>query len=117
MIKAEIKMKDGTHIIIDGSEEEIKKIISTISGEKGSRKKAIKQNKEKTRHSLPDMLSELKEEGFFDKPKSLVEIKQGLAEKGFMYAMTTLSPQVVREVRKHTLGRIKIDKKWKYVRR
>ena len=42
MIKAEIKMKDGTHIIIDGSEEEIKKIISTISGEKGSRKKAIK---------------------------------------------------------------------------
>jgi hypothetical protein len=67
--------------------------------------------------SIGDMILELREEGFFDKPKSLVEIKNALEEKGRIYETTTLSAQVIRQIRKRILGRIKQDKKWMYVKR
>jgi len=118
MVKAEIKEKDGTHIIIDGSEGEVRRLLSLIQGEKPTKTQKDKGNKDvKTeKMSIGDILSELKYEGFFDKPRSLVEIKNALAEKGRICELTTLSPQVIRQVRKRNLGRIKQDKKWKYVK-
>ena len=40
-----------------------------------------------------------------------------LEEKGRIYEITTLSTQVIRQVRKRNLGRIKQENKWKYVQR
>ena len=119
MVKAEIKKKDGTRIVIDGSEEEVKRLLDLIHEEKLSKvAKARDDNGAKLgKMSIGDILLELKDEGFFDTPRSLVEIKNALAEKGRIYEMTTLSTQVIRQVRKRTLGRIKQEKKWMYVKR
>lgn len=116
MVKAEIKKKDGTHIVIDGSEEEVKRLFNLIHDEKPARIPKAKETREAKigKLSIGDMILELKEEGFFDKPKGLVEIKNALAEKGGIYEASTLSAQVIRQVRKRNLGRIKQDKKWMY---
>lgn len=118
MVKAEIKKKDGTHIVIDGSEVEVKRLLNLLHGETPTIPKT-KEKKESPleKMSIGDMILELREEGFFDKPKSLVEIKNALAEKGRIYEASTLSAQVIRQVRKRNIGRIKQDKKWMYVKR
>jgi len=119
MVKGEIKTKDGTHIIIEGSEEEVKRILGVISSRNDYQKKE-KQEKKREKNekmSIADMLHELKEEGFFNKPRGLIEIKNALSEKGAIYEITTLSTQLIRQVRKRRLGRIKQEKKWKYVKR
>lgn len=116
MVKAEIKKKDGTQIVIDGSEEEVRRLLNLINEDKFA--KTLKTKEARIgKMSIGDMLVELREEGFFDSPRSLVEIKNALAEKGRIYEVNTLSAQVIRQVRKRNLGRIKQDKKWMYVKR
>ena len=119
VVKAEIKKKDGTHIVIDGSEEEVKRLLDLIHEDKPMKIQKTKENREtkKGKMSIGDMILELREEGFFKSPKSLVEIKNALSEKGGIYEVTTLSTQVIRQTRKRNLGRIKQDKKWMYVKR
>ena len=119
VVKAEIKKKDGTHIVIEGSEGEVKRLIDLISEDKPVKTQKRKESKEtkKGKMSIGDMILELREEGFFKSPKSLIEIKNALAEKGEIYEATTLSAQVIRQIRKRNLGRIKQDKKWMYVKR
>ena len=87
MVKAEIKKKDGTHIVIDGSEEEVKRLLNLIHDDKTAKPQKTKENKEAKigKMSIGDMILELKEEGFFDGPKGLVQIKNALAEKGGIY--------------------------------
>lgn len=118
MVKAEIKKKDGTTIIIDGSEEEVKRILNIINENTPMKTQKTKGAKEtKGKMSIGDMILELKEEGFFDSPKGLVELKNALSEKGGIYEVTTLSTSVIRLVRKRILGRVKRDNKWMYVKR
>ncbi len=119
MVKAEIKKKDGTRIVIDGSEEEVKRLLDLIHEDRPVKTQKAKENKEtkKEKMSIGDMILEIKEEGFFDSPKSLVEIKNALSEKGGIYEVTTLSTSVIRLVRRRILGRVKRDSKWMYVKR
>jgi hypothetical protein len=122
MVKAEITKKDGTHITVEGSEEEVTKIISSISESPLPEPHPAKREKEKkvnssSKLSISDMIDELKEEGFFNKPQGLLDLKSALEQRGHIYPVTTLSGKVVEKVRKRELGRIKEDKKWKYVKR
>lgn len=118
LVKAEIKKKDGTHIVFEGSEEEVKRLLDLIREDKSVKIQKAKDNEtKKGKLSIGDMILELREEGFFAKPKSLVEIKNALSEKGRIYDVTTLSTQVIRQVRKRNLGRLKQDKKWMYVKK
>lgn len=118
MVKAEIKKKDGTRIVIDGSEEEVKRLLDLIHEDRPVETQKTKENKEtkKGKMSIGDMILELGEEGFFKNPKSLVEIKNALSEKGGIYEVTTLSTLMIRLVRKRSLVRVKKDNKWVYVK-
>ncbi len=62
------------------------------------------------------LLSELIDEGYFSQPKELGAIRIALQEKGHFYPVTTLSPLMLRLVRKKELRRIKDKKHWTYVR-
>lgn len=119
MVKAEVRKTDGTRIVIDGSEEEVKRLLNLVNGQSQTKDFRSKEKKKVRleKMSIGDMILELKEEGFLDKPKSLIEIKNALEEKGRIYEVTTLSTQVIRQVRKRNIGRVKKDKKWMYVRR
>ena len=122
MTKANIKTKDGTKIIIEGSPEEISKIVRLYKDEKISEtpakelKKFVKA-KANSKPTITDTIREILAEGFFDKPKSLAKLKQGLEEQGTFIPITTLSAILLWLVKGKELRRIKQEKKWVYVRR
>jgi len=121
MSKATIKSKTGATIIIEGTKEEIARIlsdferISTVREVKSKMsKETIKKRDEKKRRTASDLIVELREEGFFSKPKTLGEIAEALEKMGYIYPTTTLSGIVIGLVQKKLLGRKKINGKWVY---
>jgi hypothetical protein len=121
MAKATIKSGSGAVITIEGTEEEVAKIISSFEKTTvvGQAKQAIARSKtvkreEKKRESAGDLLIGMRESGFFNKPKSLAEIGEALEEKGFLYPTTTLSGVVLGLVKRKELRRKKIDGRWVY---
>ena len=122
MTKANIKTKDGTEIVIEGTPEEISKIMSIYKDKEISEtpakelKKFIKE-KSSSKPTITDTIREILAEGFFNKPKSLAEVKQGLEEQGTFIPITTLSAIVLGLVKGKEIRRIKQEKKWVYVRR
>lgn len=122
MVKANIETASGTKIVLDGTSEELAQILAVVQQKeekslKKERPKVASNNKrEKSGSSLTDMLIEIREEGYFDRPQGLVEIKQILEEKGHIYPITTLSPMLLRLVKKRMLRRMKEEKRWVYVK-
>jgi hypothetical protein len=122
MAKANILTKDGAKITIEGTPEEISKVLNiykqndSVKVHKGDLKQ-FPEEKIDTRPTVTDKIREILAEGFFNKPKSLAEVKQGLQEQGTFIPITTLSAITLGLVRNKELRRIKQDKKWAYVRR
>jgi hypothetical protein len=121
MVKATIKSKTGAIITIEGSEKEVANIVSnfertTVIGEmkKNISKNQTEKTQEKKRKAASDLIVELKEEGFFDKPKTLTEIAKELEDGGYIYPTTTLSGVMIGLVQKKLFGRKKINSKWAY---
>lgn len=121
MAKATIKSSTGAVITVEGSEEEVSKIISAYEKTSvvGQAKQAIARTKaakrdEKKREGAGDLVVGMREAGFFDKPKSLGEVSEALEEKGFLYPTTTLSGVVLGLVKKKELRRKKVEGRWVY---
>jgi hypothetical protein len=121
MAKATIKSKSGTVITIEGSDTEVSSILATyeksavVGQVKEVAAKVTSEKKEqKKRAAASDLVVELKEEGFFDKPKGLADVARALEEKGYLYPVTTLSGVVLGLVQKRLLGRKKLEGRWVY---
>jgi hypothetical protein len=121
MPKATIKSKSGAVITIEGSEDEVSNIISVfersatvVQAKQAVAKVRASKTEDKKRTSASDLIISLKEDGFFEKPKSLSDISQALEEQGFMYPVTSLSGVVLNLVQRRALRRKKIDGKWAY---
>ena len=65
--------------------------------------------------SLTARLEELIDEGHFNEPKTLSEIQRKLAEKGYHYPNTTLSPTLLQIIRQKRLRRIGEKGSYTYV--
>ena len=121
MAKATIKSKTGAVITIEGSDSEVSNILSVFERTEAvtQAKKVITKNmarkkEEKKRLSASDLIVGMKEEGFFEKPKTLAEISHVLEEKGFLYPVTSLSGIVLNLLRKKILRRKRIGGRWVY---
>lgn len=121
MPKATIKLATGATITIEGTQEEVSNIISTYENTSvvGNAKKSIARLKsakkaEKKRDSAADLIIALKEDGFFEKPKSLGEIGSALEEQGYLYPVTSLSGVVLGLLKRKQLRRKKVEGKWVY---
>jgi len=122
MAKANIETKDGTKITIEGTPEEISKLMEMYKSNDmpeipASELKKFVKEKSNSRPTVTDTIREILAEGFFNKPKSLAEVKQGLEEQGTFIPITTLSGIILGLVQGKELRRIKQDKKWSYVKR
>jgi hypothetical protein len=123
MPKATIKSQTGAVITIEGTQEEVSKIISdyekttvvTQAKSTGS-KEHVKKRQDKKRLAASDLIIEMKDDGFFDKPKSLIEISQALEEKGRMTPVTSLSGLMIKLVQERFFARKKVDGKWVYAK-
>ena len=117
MAKAHLTTKSGTTITIEGTQEEVASLIALFDG--GAAKPRVRLSKRRAsvagKSGPVDLISELIDGGFFKKPKELGSIKLALEEQGHYYPVTTLSPILLRLVRKKELRRIKDKKRWLYV--
>jgi hypothetical protein len=118
MAKAHIT-KGDTKITVEGTPQEVAELVARLGGEAAStarhtsRKKTAKSEK-KTKATPINLISTLIDGGFFRKPKDLAAVKIALEEMGHFYPVTTLSPALLRLVRKRQIRRIKDQKKWLY---
>lgn len=127
MATAKVTLRDGTTVSIDGTPEEVAALVQRISPSDGAtvvprpRRTASGSRKAKTQAPRPktmgpiDYIRELTGENFFAEKRGLGEVKGKLEEQAHFYPVTSLSPALVRLVRKRELRRIKEDGAWKYV--
>jgi len=121
MAKATIKSSTGAVITVEGSRDEVSSILSAYerttsvgqAKEVRAKTKAIKKN-ERKREGASDLIVGLREDGYFEKPKSLGEISASLEEQGYLYPVTSLSGIVLGLVKKRVLRRKKHEGKWVY---
>lgn len=121
MAKATIKSKTGAVITVEGSNDEVSNILSMFersalverAKHTVAKGRAVKKEQKK-RQSASDLVIDLKEEGFFERPKALGDISAALEEKGFLYPVTTLSGVVLGLVQKKLLRRKKVEGRWAY---
>jgi len=94
---------------------EHEKRISSL--EKKIGKNTVKKIKSSGTTSVLGLIMELKDEGFFSKPKQFSDIQDELSRKGFHYNKTSLSKPILTATRKKIIGRIGTKRHWKYVSR
>jgi len=118
MAKAHITTPDGVTIKIDGTSDEIAALVakfrSTVSGNARPARAGKKQRKGVQKVQLVDLVDSLIDGGFFKTPRDLAAVRSALAEMGHHYPITTLSPAMLRKVRKRDLRRLKQNKRWIY---
>lgn len=122
MAKAQLTTKLGTKVTIEGTSQEVADLLARFEAEGPSPKAASSvvpttkpSRAKKVLASPANLISEFVEMGFFSTPKELNAIKMALEEQGHFYPATTLSPTLLRLVRKRQLRRIKDNKRWVYV--
>jgi hypothetical protein len=121
MAKAHLKLANGTEVTIEGSPAEVARIVAqtqggasqTPSSPKGTKVVDAKREVKKQR-TATDRVVGFKEDGFFDKPKALGDIKAELQKAGYLYPVTTLSGVMLGLVQKKLLTRAKTPEGWVY---
>ena len=123
MAKANIITKQGTKITVEGDAREVATIIGQLEGDSlapkhrqpKARATSSSPSTKKAHKTTPvNLVCSLIDGGFFRKPKDLGAVKTALEELGHFYPVTTLSPALLRLVRKRQLRRIKEKKRWLY---
>lgn len=115
MAKAHIQMPDGVSIQLEGSPAEIAAVLKDIkSRSKTERGGTTKAKPKSAKVTIPNLVDELKTEGFFKKTKTLGDIKKRLGELGHHYPLTTLSGAMQGEAKKRRLRRFKQNGKYVY---
>lgn len=124
MAKVNLKTKTGMVVTVEGTKEEVAHIIQLI--EEGvetpmgaPEKRFSSDTKAKPRKqsfNATDTILNLRESDYFNKPKTLTDVKRALEEQGQIFPLTTLSGIMLKQVRKRNFRRIKLNKNWSYVR-
>ena len=126
MAKANLILPNGTKVDIEGNADEVALLLSKFSQPQGTQQARQAPKRKARRTSTVDgirkaklgpigHISAMAEEDFFKSKRTLADIQKKLEEKGHIYAQTSLSPALVRLVRKKALRRIKTNKQWVYV--
>lgn len=121
MAKAKLTTKNGTSILIEGTPDEVAAMVMRLEGEVAGQRDKIKTASSRkagvsasSKATPVNLISSLIDGGFFRKPKDLASVKSALEEMGHHYPVTSLSPTLLRLVRKRQLRRIRDKKKWMY---
>ena len=134
MPKANVVLADGTKVTIDGTTAEVAALLERISGSasqtpdgnvaKGSKRRRGKATTKgsgkggsgKSASKGPaDYVRDLVGASYFKTKRGLGDVQKKLEEGGHIYAVTHLSPVLLRLVRGKELRRIKEGGTWKYV--
>ena len=115
MAKATINTKTGSVITVEGDEKDIVSIIKKLESPSIPLKEnAGRKGNSHRRDSAPDLIVGLRDNDFFSQPRTLNDIVDALAEKGYAYPATTLSGVMINLVKNRVVGRKKVEGKWVY---
>lgn len=119
MAKVQLKTKAGTTVVLEGTPEEVAALVERLEGTSPPPKeKEARRDKDKPPSSgkaTPvNLITSLIDGGFFRKPKDLASVKVALEEMGHFFPVTTLSPTMLRFVRRRQLRRLRDSKRWMY---
>jgi hypothetical protein len=115
MAKAHIRTKEGIDINIEGTSKEIAALVDDLKKQSAETGGLRRRTKGKSgRVLLTDLIGTLRDGGFFRKPKDLASIKGGLEEMGHTYPVTTISPIMLKLVRRRNLRRLREKGRWVY---
>lgn len=119
MAKAIITTPDGVKIDVEGSPREIIRVVKDIRGQAAAEQPSAATQRRTPKRKpgrvlLVDLLGSLRDGGFFKKPRDLASVKSALAEMGHHYPVTTLSPVMLRQVRRRNLRRLREKGRWMY---
>jgi hypothetical protein len=122
MATATYRLPNGTTVTIEGAPEEVQEILEKLGsdpGHSGPRKKtprALGARGASGPTTTSEYIRDLISEGFFAAERGLRDVQAQLRAGGHIYPTTTLSPALVRLVRRKELRRVRgTDKQWKYV--
>jgi|SRR5256885_1763141 len=122
MATANIQLADGTKVSIEGTPEEISKVLS-LYGPKGSATDGVKvptreraPKKSSALQGATTYLRELMDESFFSERRSLSDVQKKLADLGHIFPQNALSTPLRRLVVARQLRRLKDGGNWVYVR-
>jgi hypothetical protein len=134
MPKANVVLADGTKVTIDGTTDEVAALLQLISSgasqppgaatSKGTKRRrgrapAPSSGKggsvRKATSGPADYIRDLVTADYFKTKRGLGDVQKKLEEGGHIYAVTHLSPVLLRGVRAKELRRIKEGGTWKYV--
>jgi hypothetical protein len=119
MAKAQLTTKTGMTILIEGTPLEVAAVMKQLESEQHHANphpeaKRRRSSETVTKPTPVNLISTLIDGGFFKKPKDLGSVKVALEELGHYYPVTSLSPTLLRLVRKHQLRRLRDKKRWLY---
>jgi hypothetical protein len=115
MAKAHITTPDGVNVKLDGTPAEIAAVLKEVSSKSKPGVWGTRNAKgQRGKVTIPSLVAELKDEGFFKKTKTLGDIKKRLGELGHNYPLTTLSGVMQGEAKKRRLRRFKQNGKYIY---
>ena len=118
MPKATWITQDGSTVTIEGAEDEVAALLERLGGRRAVAAEPsgpAKPRSGRQKSNPMTLISELMDEGFFREPKELGAVRLALKERGHFYPVTTLSPLMLRLVRRKELRRIKEKNRWTYV--
>lgn len=120
MPKATYTALSGATVVVEGTENEIAGVMRLLESDGGRLERLhldLPSSNPKQNRSTPmGLLSDLIARGFFSRPQDLGAVRLALEEQGHFYPTTTLSPLMLRLVRRRELRRIKEQSRWLYVR-
>lgn len=114
MPKANITLPDGTTVQVEGSAQEVAKLMALYAMPKATKAKATAARSPKKSAGPLSHAVGLVDESFFDEPKDLKNVREKLEELGHIYENSDLSPTMLRLVKKKVLRRVRVDGVWKY---
>jgi len=130
MATANIDLVDGTRIVIEGTSDEIARVLTLYrqAGEsampadasrKGSdrpqRPASSKSTATRSREGAMQYMRELIGDRFFSERRSIADVQRRLEELGHIYPQTHLSTPLRRLVQSRELRRLKEGGNWVYV--
>lgn len=123
MVKANIETSQGSKIVVEGDAEEVAAVVAAVQ----ARDRLLEQRQQSTTraavkrtaspHSLVGAVLKLKEDLFFNSPRSVTEVKTELEKNGCFYPASSISTSLIRRVCRGELGRVQKPEGWKYVNR
>jgi hypothetical protein len=119
MPKATYNAPSGAMVTVEGTQDEVVsvlRLLETAAKAPLDASRPTPTNSGQGRTTPMGLLSGMISRGFFNQPRELGAVKTALEEEGQFYPTTTLSPLMLRLVRRREMRRIKEKGRWLYVR-